>query len=378
MKLCIVLNALLPYHYARLMALSKLISDVLVIEVSDRSAIYCGGWQNTVKGLNKEILFPDEILETLSPKAVKEATQKALDRYRPDYVVTAGYHDTAAQSAAKWAKANRSKTVLMMDSCKGDKKRWWIKEKAKAWMIRRWYNKAFVGGWQHYLYALSLGFHPRYIWRGLTVVDNDYFKANAAKYSTNVDELRRQYKLPCRYFLCVARHSPEKNLKRLLRAYKLYKEQNKKWGLVLVGDGPQRNELEREAQNQQLDSVVFTGWVQYEELPIYYAMASALILPSISEPWGLVVNEAMASGLPILISDKCGALPELCWRGINGYDFDPNNVNEIVKALMDISSDDERCAFMGKASEEIIAFFTPERWAKILMACIENSDNCDY
>lgn len=378
MKLCIVYNNLLPYHYARLIALGKVVSNLLVIEVSDRSAIYYGGLQDTVKGLNKEILFAGEMLETIPALAVKEATKEALDRYKPDIVVTAGYHDTAAQAAAKWAKANSSKAVLMMESWKGDKKRWWIKEKAKAWMIKRWYDRAFVGGWRHHLYALSLGFHPRHIWRGLDVVDNNHFKANAAKYRTNEAELRRKYKLPLRYFLCVSRHSPEKNLKGLLRAYKLYREYYKEWGLVLVGDGPQRNELERYAHDQQLCSVVFTGWVQYEKLPMYYAMATAFILPSISEPWGLVVNEAMASGLPVLVSDKCGALPEMCWRGINGYDFDPHNVNEIVKVLSAISSNVERCAFMGRVSEEIVTSFTPKRWARILLACIENTDTYGY
>ena len=369
-RTALIYNCLGPYHYARVKALSKLVPDLLVIEVASSSALY--GWRpgEIERTWKQETLFFGKKAETLSAEEVQQATWQVLEHYRPNVVVTAGYRDPAVQVAVRWARKHRAKTILMLATWRGDKRRWWLKEKVKAWLVQRWFDAAFVGGWRHYLYALSLGFPPERIWRGVDVVDNKYFAINAAKARVQAEALRQRLGLPERYFICVARHSPEKNLKRLLQAYKLYRKMGGRWGLVLVGDGPQRQELERDRQRLALDSVIFAGWVQYDQLPVYYGLAEALILPSISEPWGLVVNEAMASGLPVLVSRKCGCFPELCWRGVNGLDFDPWNVNEIVEVMISMSSNVDRCKAMGKASKEIIANFTPDHWATVLLQCI--------
>jgi glycosyltransferase involved in cell wall biosynthesis len=372
MRICIIYNNLGPYHYARLNAFGNLVKNLLVIEVSDRSKTHDWYLKKEKNNFSKEKLFSEDFFEHISPNFIRIRIRETLERYKPDLIITAGYNDPAAQAAVKWARDNSIKSILMMDSWEGDKNRWWLKEKAKKWYVQRFFDSAFVGGWRHYLYALSMGFKPINIWRGVDVVDNDFFNINSKKIRENDDFFRKQYKLPDRYFICVARHSPEKNLKCLLKAYSFYREHNKKWWLILVGDGPQRQELEAEVRRLKLDFVLFAGWIRYEELPVYYGLANAFILPSISETWGLVVNEAMASGLPILISQKCGALPELCYRGLNGYDFSPFNIKEMAGAMSLISSSNESCKKMGRASEEIISSFTPESWARILVSCIDS------
>ena len=95
--------------------------------------------------------------------------------------------------------------------------------------------------------------------------------------------------------------------------------------------------------------VKIADWIQYEKLPIYYGLAKTFILPSTSEPWGLMVNEAMASGLPILISRQCGYITELCWRGINGYDFDPWNVAELAGLMKLVQSLEDDLTRMAEA-----------------------------
>src|SRR5206468_3929765 len=116
----------------------------------------------------------------------------------------------------------------------------------------------------------------------------------------------------------------EKNLSRLIRAYHLYREQDtvEPWDLVLVGGGPEEISLRRQVNESALKGVWFAGTRQIDDLPIYYALAKCFVLPSVSEPWGLVVNEAMASGLPVLVSDRCGSA-ELVQNGNNGFVFDP-------------------------------------------------------
>jgi glycosyltransferase involved in cell wall biosynthesis len=90
----------------------------------------------------------------------------------------------------------------------------------------------------------------------------------------------------------------------------------------------------------------------------------------------LVVNEAMACGLPILISRKCGCQPELCWRGLNGYDFDPLDVSELVGLMARVSGGELDLEAMGEASRQIIAPLTPDGWARVLLDCIETVRVC--
>ena len=83
-----------------------------------------------------------------------------------------------------------------------------------------------------------------------------------------------------------------------------------------------------------MDLVIFVGPQVNEELVRYFSFAEALLLPSIREPWGLVVNEALACGIPVLASNRCGCVPELVHDGWNGMLFDPVNESEIVETLL--------------------------------------------
>src|SRR5262249_59830905 len=96
------------------------------------------------------------------------------------------------------------------------------------------------------------------------------------------------------------------------------------WKLVLLGEGEQRAKLEglRDALGLRND-VSMPGFKQYDELPAYYGLASAFVHTSTTEQWGLVVNEAMAAGLPVLVSERCGCGPDLVREGVNGFTFDP-------------------------------------------------------
>ncbi len=169
--------------------------------------------------------------------------------------------------------------------------------------------------------------------------------------------------------MCGALRS-EKNLSRLIAAYQRYRQGGGEWGLVLIGDGPQRQALARQAAG--VPGVQLLPWQQYEQLPAYYGLASGFILPSLSEPWGVVVNEAMDSGLPVLLSRRCGCLPELCWKGINGYDFDPNDEPGMAQ-LMHTLSHSPNLAEMGAHSQEIVAHLTPHTWALAFLDCIAGS-----
>jgi 1,2-diacylglycerol 3-alpha-glucosyltransferase len=166
------------------------------------------------------------------------------------------------------------------------------------------------------------------------------------------------------YLLCVARYSPEKNLPFLIEAYRrsaLYR----RWKLVLAGDGPERTALERQAGADLNEHILLTGWIGYGELPAWYRQAQAFVLASWFEPWGLAVNEAMAAGLPVLVSEACGCVPELIDRE-NGYIFVTKNPEELVAILNQMAAIPEiGLRRMGQRSQEKIKLVSPERWGAI-------------
>jgi glycosyltransferase involved in cell wall biosynthesis len=111
------------------------------------------------------------------------------------------------------------------------------------------------------------------------------------------------------------------------------------------------------------EHVHLPGFKQYDELPVYYALANAFVHASTSEQWGLVVNEAIASGLPVIVSNRCGCVPELV-NG-NGFTFDPTNDDELVTRLLEMASfPDEERKQLGDNSYRIAANFAPERFGE--------------
>ena len=105
------------------------------------------------------------------------------------------------------------------------------------------------------------------------------------------------------------------------------------------------------------------GFKPYDELPVYYALANAFVHASTAEQWGLVVNEAIASGLPLIVSNRCGCVPELV-NG-NGFTFDPTNEDELVTRLLEMDSlSDEERKHLGDNSYRIGANFAAERFGE--------------
>jgi glycosyltransferase involved in cell wall biosynthesis len=192
------------------------------------------------------------------------------------------------------------------------------------------------------------------------------------------------------YFLASNRFVERKNLGRLIRAYAIYvvslQEGKEAWSLVLLGDGELRGELEalcgelgikvfsfqgsvfsREKEGDlKLNSyrlktppgggcVIFAGFRQIVELPAFYAAAGAFIHSALSEPWGLVINEAMASGLPILSSNNVGAAEGLVIDGETGYLFDPTDLQAISATMQRIADmPEDRRQQMGESARALV------------------------
>jgi 1,2-diacylglycerol 3-alpha-glucosyltransferase len=358
-----------PYHVARAKALTRRDElECYFLELTERESSH--PWMPAVSegGFN---------LWTLSGHGQNSArtahmVRRELSRLNPDVVVSCGYGLKPMRAAAQWARRHGKGSVLTFETTRRDRSRYRVKEWLKAVIVKRYYDAAFVGGILHQGYLEELGMPASRISRPYDVVDNEYFARKAAETRTSTQRERMKRGLPEHYFLYVGRCAPEKNLARLLRAYGIYRKRHSDgWPLVVAGDGPERSELSRLAGTLNLREIVWSGFKQIDELPAYYALASCFVLPSISEPWGLVVNEAMASGLPVLVSDRCGCVPELVRPGENGFLLDPFDVEKMANVLERVArfapSDLER---MGTASRALVSSYTPDTWAKNLARTI--------
>ena len=126
--------------------------------------------------------------------------------------------------------------------------------------------------------------------------------------------------------------------------------------LIIAGDGEERAHLEKTIRECGISNHVhLVGAKGYEELPFFYAHAGAFIHASTTEQWGLVVNEAMASGLPVLVSNRCGCAKDLVQDGVNGWTFDPADEGRMADLMKIVVVNEDQRLRMGMKSREMIS-----------------------
>ncbi len=350
-----------PYHLARLSALLD-VADVTAIEFA--SVQTESGWRTHRASLPGVITaLSDKPYESQPKGQMCMAVWKKLSKTMPRVVLVPGYSEPAAIAAALWCLAHRVPAVLMSDSTGADRQRQRWREWLKSCMVRILFQYASVAGKRSREYIGHLGIPGVRTYRYYDVVDNEYFAAGT-------DELRRtqtaaRYHLPQNFFLFVGRLIWEKNVRGLIDSYAAYRAAGGDWELVIIGDGPLREELRAAAEKCGQDtSVHFAGFKGWNELLPYLAFAGCLIAPSAKDTWGLVVNEAMASGLPVLVSKNCGCSEDLVAEGENGFVFDPNDHGRLAALMEEMAScGDAVRSRRGMRSREIVSEYSPQAFA---------------
>ena len=186
-------------------------------------------------------------------------------------------------------------------------------------------------------------------------------------------QLRRELELPDRYFLFVGRLVPEKGVFDLLSAYaKLDGPLRRQVGLVFAGDGPSRRAIEDQAASISPGLIKFAGFAQRDILATYYALAEMLILPTYTDTWGLVVNEAMACSLPVILSRAAGCASDLLSDHGNGLLVPPRDPAALASAMTKLAQQPVLSKTMGVRSLERIAQYSPEAWAEGITQAVEN------
>lgn len=206
-------------------------------------------------------------------------------------------------------------------------------------------------------------------------VDNNYFQKNATKEAG--ERIRKELKLSGIVFLNVGQLIGRKGLDRLIKIWStLPVELSTKVVLIVVGSGSDENRLKNIVNELHLSNVIFIPPKKLSELPAYYAACDVFIFPTLEDGWGLVVNEAMACGKPILCSKYAGCCTELLKENENGYSFDPLDEEDTKQAIIKMyKKQKQELEIMGKVSKKIISEFTYNRmvtgFKKAIYYCLE-------
>jgi 1,2-diacylglycerol 3-alpha-glucosyltransferase len=326
----------------------------------------------------EEITFSYRVLSSWRRRVGKynlllnRGVTRALRETAPHVVICGGYSYLASWQCLLWSCSRQVPFLLWSESNQQDMRRGtFIVESLKKEFLRRCTGFIVPGqSAREYLRAHLL--KDETIFTAPNAVDNALFSAAAGIARHDAVQLRKKLVLPDRYFLFVGRLVPEKGVFDLLAAYaKLEDRLREQIGLVFVGGGACRQVLQEQAAAISPGAVRFAGFVERDELASYYALAEALVLPTLSDTWGLVVNEAMACGLPIIVSEVAGCALDLVKPNWNGFLVSPRDTASLNAAMASLAAQPDACREMGFNSLQHISRFSGEVWAQSVTSAIK-------
>lgn len=237
------------------------------------------------------------------------------------------------------------------------------KEQIKHFVFSR-VDATFGSGEESRAFAMRYGVPPD---RAMTlphVIDGDHFRSGREVALQSRDALRESLGLRGITFVYVGRLWWGKGLNYLLDAFAvLQRRLDAEISLLLVGDGPDEPELRRQCLTEGIRNVVFAGFRQKPELPHYLTAADVFVFPTLGDPYGLVVDEAMASSLPVLSTSAAGEIRERIEEGVHGFVVPPENSAALLEGMERLAGDGTLRYRMGQAAAARMADSSPERWA---------------
>jgi len=349
--IALVWSQLGPYHVDRCEAVGRGLAgkaEVLAVEVATSSETYAWEASGEIPGVRKVTLYPGRTRDSLSVWEKLRAQVRVLRRCHTVFIGVP-YSRVDVILLTIVLRLLRIRVVVMNDSKFDDLPRSAFFELFKS-LVLSVYAGAIVAGGRQIEYMRFLGFKKRPVLPGYDVV--------------GVERVRSQVRQPLapqglpfeeRPFIFVGRFVPKKNLATLLRAYAIYRSQtaSSPRALVLAGAGPDEAALRAEAERLGVAAhVQFTGFLTAAQVADRLAGSLALLLVSVEEQWGLVVNEALAVGLPVIVSQQVGARDALVRNLVNGFVVEQHSMASIVCAMLAMTADKGDWERMVRASQE--------------------------
>lgn len=224
----------------------------------------------------------------------------------------------------------------------------WVRQRLIGWVDRRTAGFLAVGS-AGVRYLSLLGVDPSRVF--VVPLEPDYGRFAHGEPESDRQTVERLGLAPDRRrLLFVGRLAPEKRVDLAIDAFSRIAEQRPDWDLVIAGAGPLEEELRARVLASLADRVSFLGFFPNKQLPAIYQASHALVLPSDSEQWGLVVNEALAAGLPVIASSVVGAAMDLIDDGVSGCIVPPGDAGSLADAMLRVTDPIEGPAMTQQAT----------------------------
>lgn len=325
----------------------------------EKSRLDFGEADTSIHTYEYELLYDDVYENTKYFDRVKKVF-KRIRIIKPTVITLPGYYEPAMVSIHFIAKLMGIKVVLAVDSTESDNPNKWYAELIKK-IIVFFADGFFCYGKKSADYMLKLGAPEKKILMRRNSVNNNLVAEIHTKYKASKEFEEERKKYPTNIFIFVGRFLDIKNLYRLIESFKNLSNA-KDWGLILVGDGPLKKDILTKYGN--LKGLSILPPQEWHGVPKKLALADILILPSYSEPWGLVTNEAMVCQMPVIVSEQAGSSADLVKNNENGFTFDAYADNELKDCMQFFVNMPEKISEFGLKSKEMITNFSPENVAK--------------
>ncbi len=271
------------------------------------------------------------------------------------------------------------KVILRDDATELSRERSSLKQFFKSsvfFFLQKAIDRVITVGTLNTTYFKNLGFPEEKLTTVPYAVDTDYFEKAANSATKNREELRNSLGLSSDkpVILYVGKLIDIKAPHHLLESFiSLSEKENTKLeaNLLFVGDGPLRESMEARAEQAGLGNVKFLGFKNQTELPRYYDLCDLLVLPSMHETWGLVVNEAMCAGKAVIVSDNVGCGRDLVRANENGYTFPAGDIGALCTKLELAIEDRAKLSEMGEKSREMVASFSLETTSNLFAEMLQ-------
>ena len=359
MRIGILFTQFAAYHVDRIEAAARRMAgraEVIAVEVAQASDTYAWSPSGEIEGAAKRVLFTDEAYERIGKWRRFRAQFTALKDCDTVFVGI-GYNEPDILALACALRLHGRRVVLMSESKADDFPRCWLREKGKALLLLP-FSGALVGGPRQVAYMRALGFRRRRVLTGYDGVGIARVRGLGGEPQIAAQD---------RPFVFVGRFVAKKNIAFLVDAYARYRLQVGATArrLVLVGGGELEPQVRSRIAALRLhDAVEITGFVGAPQVAAHLATARALLLPSLTEQWGLVVNEALALDLPVAVSSAVGAHDTLVRHGVNGFVLAPDDTGAWADAMIALGGDEDRWEAMREASRALAPAGDTERFAE--------------
>lgn len=273
----------------------------------------------------------------------------SLDSWQPDLIYVAGWGDkTYNRFTHRWR--GKIPVVIGMDNpWKGTLKQRLATLIARS-LVKNKASHLWVTGYPQYEFARRIGFPANRILHDLYCADTQKFIKHESLFRKRIVYVGR----------LVTYKRPDWLLESFSELLKTNKELDD-WELLFIGSGPMLEKLQE--KYKVYNQIVFQPFVQPKDIVQYYHQSSIFCLPSLNEHWGVVIQEAAAAGLALLLSDTCGAASTFLINGYNGFSFASNNHTDLKNKLWKLmTTDPQVLQEMGKRSIELSQRINYESW----------------